>query len=514
MKRNLKIKGICALVIASSIVMLCACGKTVLKQDHVQITVTEPESVQQGEKEKLEWIEVGSLTDVEDLRNGWDEAFETSGTTGNKSGTLYTTPEGNSDNNITLQIVVHNEDVYRVFSLNYYDDGSEVTQEKLLEAIKSEYTDLEDEDDQTIVAMGINGYFNIIEDSEPGYSNPHETLTRGEVMAGTMRSSTPVSTNAEEDKDFTSAVGDSEYNLYAQELDGTCFVSTKDGSLNKETYNSTMTRGEVVYMLMQTYKSEELKNVDLDQEYYAVTFTDATNGGDIASDQKLDDKEQASRVMKYMLEHPEDGVDEDMYRALVLAYTEGIIDTETRWDEGITKAEFIEMLVKTLRADTSVKYFGNYPSDEALLIDDSSNAEYSTGEIGYGCMQECEQSEMYPFGQKNDVAMAAWEKYYSDFSLYGTENDPRTVDISIAYTGYSDDAIVTTKTDKGYTCGVDKFTGKVYYDGMITPAGDTSWSCPDEETYNQGAQYVRENNIEGRFMTYAEMQDCYGVPVN
>jgi len=54
---------------------------------YIELTVTEPESVQQGEKEKLEWIEVGSLTDVEDLRNGWDEAFETSGTTGNKSGT-------------------------------------------------------------------------------------------------------------------------------------------------------------------------------------------------------------------------------------------------------------------------------------------------------------------------------------------------------------------------------------------------------------------------------------------
>ena len=56
-----------------------------------------------------------------------------------------------------------------------------------------------------------------------------------------------------------------------------------------------------------------------------------------------------------MLENPDKGVTTDMYKAFVLASSLGIIeaDTESRWDEAITRSEAINMLVDTYEALTA-----------------------------------------------------------------------------------------------------------------------------------------------------------------
>ena len=46
-----------------------------------------------------------------------------------------------------------------------------------------------------------------------------------------------------------------------------------------------------------------------------------------------------------------------MFKALVLAESKGIINSETRFDEGITKAEAVEMLVNTLMQETGIPTF-------------------------------------------------------------------------------------------------------------------------------------------------------------
>ena len=56
---------------------------------------------------------------------------------------------------------------------------------------------------------------------------------------------------------------------------------------------------------------------------------------------------QAVKVEAGTLDRRIEGVEHNMYKALALAYDKGIIDTvKTRWNEGITKEELIELIIK------------------------------------------------------------------------------------------------------------------------------------------------------------------------
>ena len=493
--------------------MLCACGTKDISKDYIELTVTEPESVQQGTKEKLTWTELGSLTDTTEMRESWDETLGVTGTTGNKSGGPYVTIDGTDDNNNTLQRVLHNKDYYQYFN----GVGDYNTTKELAEATEKSYVDLTDEDQDTKLYMGINGYFDIIQDSDTGYSNPNETITRAEAMSGLMRATTPVSTNVSEDKDFKKAVGDSEYNVYAQELNDTSYISTADGSLNSETYNSTITRGEVIYMLVNTYYSEDLAKVDLDSDTSALYFSDVTNAGDIAKAQGYEGNQAASKTLKYMLENPEDGVDEQMYKALIVAYQKGIIDDDSlaRLEDGCTKVEYIGMLVRALANDDSMNKFGEAEDERFLVAEDGSVI--STVDDKYYTFEQVEEpSDMFPNGQ-DDYAVQKWgeyQKYWDDFSVYGTFGP--TDAPPGGETGYNEDYLVEKTTDKGAKCIVDTRTGKVYYHNMVLPTGLRY--AAGRETNSMAGHYIEAHEDQcpnGVYsFTYEMMQDCYGYPVN
>lgn len=312
----------------------------------IELEIAVPESIEQGIQAQLDWTELSSLTDLEELRTAWETQLNITGSTGNKQGMLYTNVSGETEQNNTLQVALHNKEF--VAKLLEYN-------ERLAAYSLDSYVDLDDESNEIRLAMGINGYFNILPDNEVGYSNPHETLTRAQAMSAVMRATTKVSSNVTEDEVFSKVVGDSEYNVYAQELNEEVFISTKDSSLNQATYNSTMTRAEAVYMIVNTFFSEDLASVDLNTT--EVEIDDATNAGNIAETQGFTGEQTSSKVLKYMIENVDAGVDETIYKSLVVAIDKELITRETNWNLGITKYEFMDLLIEALKKDTSIDIF-------------------------------------------------------------------------------------------------------------------------------------------------------------
>lgn len=163
----------------------------------------------------------------------------------------------------------------------------------------------------------------------------NQYLTRAEAMSLLYRTISPDST-PQVDTDFDKAVGDTEYNLYAKECKKEAYINVTDSSLDKSTYNSTMSRGEAIYLLMNRFYGEELDTYKADN----VKLEDAKDKGEDTGRTRIEE-------LSEMLNNPESGVEHSMYKAIALAYEKGILDTEkTRWNEGITKAEMLELIIK------------------------------------------------------------------------------------------------------------------------------------------------------------------------
>lgn len=168
---------------------------------------------------------------------------------------------------------------------------------------------------------------------------PTETkyLTRAEAMSLIYKTLNP-DTKPPKDNEFSTQVGNTEYDLYAQEYKREAYINITDSFLDKTTYNSVMSRGEAIYLIMNRFYVEELDTYKADN----VKLEDAEDKGE-------EQKSGKTRIeeLSAMLNNPTEGVEHNMYKALALAYDKGIIDTvKTRWNEGITKEELIELIIK------------------------------------------------------------------------------------------------------------------------------------------------------------------------
>jgi len=319
--------------------------------DAIEIEIATPINQEQGTESALDWEELALLTTNPDLRKSWDSTLNITTTDTGKNGVLYVDVDGNNEPNNTLRVALHNREF-----LKYLD--SETDALTLAEAVQNNYADLESTDStMKAIYMGINGYFNLLPDSSPNYANPDSTLQRNEFMAMVYRAETPVQ-DLTPNTDFANAVGQSDYNIYAQGVVANSYLDLQSKSLNNLTANGTITRAEALYLLVSRYFSDDLKNVDTK----GVTFSDVKDGGDIAGEQNFieDAKEKdywKSYELTYAIQNPDDGLPTDLYKALVVAKNKGLISNETRWDEALTKSEAIEFLVETLRQETGIQSF-------------------------------------------------------------------------------------------------------------------------------------------------------------
>lgn len=353
--KRIVIPTITMVIIASQLMGCAAVTQSELLQminqgDAIEIEIATPINQEQGTESALDWQELASLSTNQALRDSWDDILMITLTDTGKNGVLYVNAEGNNEPNNTLRVALHNSEF-----LKYLD--SEADSLQLSNAVQGNYADLEENDTARALYMGINGYFNLLPDSSPNYANPDSTLQRNEFMAMVFRAETPVQ-DLTADSAFADAVGQSDYNIYAQGLAGNSYLDTASKSLNNLTANGTITRAEALYLLVSRYFSDDLKNADTK----SVTFNDAKDGGDIATKQKfIEDGTQKdywkSYELTYAIQNPDDGLPTDLYKALVVAKSKGLVGDVTRWDEALTKSEAIEFLVKTLRQEKGIKQF-------------------------------------------------------------------------------------------------------------------------------------------------------------
>ena len=354
-KKKYIIPVLTIVIIASQ---LCGCAVAnnsellQLLQDNqsIEIVVAEPINQEQGTIQPLSWVELSSLETVSDLRKSWDDTLSITGTTGNKNGMLYVNADQENEQNNTLRVALHNT----IFQKMLDDSAS---QKELITAADNSYVDIEPSTTpEKALAMSINGYFNLLSDASDGYSNPDATLQRNEFMAMLYRAEAPVSDDIKLDSEFNAAVGDSEFNVYAQNISSDSYLDLESKSLNNMTYNETITRAEVLYTLVSRYFADDLKNVDTK----SVSFTDAKDAGNIAQEQKFVTEAESydywkSYELVYAIQNADNGLPTSLYNALCVAYDKGILNsTDTRWEEGCTRAEAIQFIVSALRAEQSI----------------------------------------------------------------------------------------------------------------------------------------------------------------
>ena len=220
-KRNvMALLGIVTVVTVGYTLTGCGCSRVENNVSVNEVTVSENVIVSeniadeedeigttQEQESSVTWIEVGKLETNPELRKAFDEIFGVNGDTGAKDGWVYKTQ------NITLQDALDNEDTILVIYGLTNEEFGIVNEDrpKLAEASGEAYVDTEELTEDEQIAIVLNSYFNLLPDSEAGYSNPYETLTRAQAMALLMRATTPVS-DIKADDAFSEAVGEGDYN--------------------------------------------------------------------------------------------------------------------------------------------------------------------------------------------------------------------------------------------------------------------------------------------------------------
>ena len=355
--KKLTIPTITMVIIASQLLGCNAVSQSELLQminngDMIEIEVAVPQNVTETDETLLNWIILASLTTNPDLRKEWDNKLNILVSEDSKNGVLYVNTDGKNEPNNTLRVALHNREFIKALE-------DKTIAEALANAAELAYTDIDAEENQDkAFYIALNGYFNLLPDSEDGASYADDALSRKEFMAMVARSELQVDETLTSSDDFNILVGKSEYNAFAEQVASDSYLDTATKSLNNKTYNGTMTRAEAIYLLVNHYFKSDLASVDVS----TATFTDAKDGGDIATAQKFIENGTEKDYCRdyelvYATQNPDKGLPTDLYKALVVAKNKGLITEDTRWDEGITKSEALQLLVEALKQETGIPIF-------------------------------------------------------------------------------------------------------------------------------------------------------------
>ena len=353
------------------------------RQEAIVIEVPEPISEEQGTTIEYEWIELASLTTYPEFRTTFDDTFNiVPYGTGGKAGTVYIDLSGNQTNNSTLYNALMNQKFAEAW--NNTDNLK-----KIIASIKETYVDI-DSDSEAITAA-LNAYFNLTSDAEPNYYNGNSTLTRGEYLGMLYRASTPVE-DLQDKNGLCESIEDTDTALFASQIADKSYLTTTDSSLNTSTFNSTITRAEAIYTIVQQYYSDEYGKVAGKENCY----TDAKNGGNIAEkagfitkDKKTGEvtekKYWKSYELSYSMQNEAKGMPTDLYKALVVAKNHNLITgDESRWSDGLTKTEAINLITSVYEdvAETN-GYLNNAErgASNGEAVTDSTVVE-DTGDVG------------------------------------------------------------------------------------------------------------------------------------
>ena len=198
--------------------------------------------------------------------------------------------------------------------------------------------------------------------------------------------------------DFTSAVTGTDYDQYinyAAQQNANSYINTQDKSLTADNFKGAMSRAEFVYLVMN-----EVYGVDAVQSFdtTSASLKDCTNAGDLSAELKIAGSDRCNAyTLKHSLDNVDKGVTEELYKSLVMAVEKGIITPETRWNEGITKAEAISIIVNA---------FNQYYEDNGYLL---NNADKGSTQV-----LEAQAEELWNKQDANDMSVTK-EQFIADY---------------------------------------------------------------------------------------------------
>jgi len=361
--------GICASALAIVLLatQLTACSvkpskemvKMIDSGDSILLALAKPSYnivIKGKQPEKLEWVQLDQLKTYNEFRQLFDEIFNIDIVTENgingKSGCLYVDEDGDRNGNTTLEDALRN----KIFITKYWQNND--IRGKIIKTASQAYTDVSDNDTYAITGA-INAYYNLLESGEnPSAFNPTQSLTREGFYSLMYKTENGVKVITP-DKAFAEAVGgETPLTKFAQEVDELGFLSVSNKSLDASSYKGSISRAEAVYMLVNQHFKDQLDKVTGKEK----AFKDTKNAGDLAlkANFKYKDKETKAIVSKdrwqtytlaYMLQNPKKGMQEELYKTMVVAKQLELIKSEdSRWDEPISKSEAIELIVNTYLA--------------------------------------------------------------------------------------------------------------------------------------------------------------------
>ncbi len=498
-------KMVIAVFAAVLAVQMAGCNKTIDTNKPVVIDVSVSDSDIESEAE-LTWTELGMLTTYEEMRTAVDEAFGNEVVDGLKYGPFYIDTTGAQCTNNTLKVVLGNRYVAEMFatggnvdiekldptnlgaievSEETTEDGTSAMESAFNNSLDATYTDLSDSDRTPAL---INAYFNLLPDSTPNYFNGGDTLSRAEAMALVTRATTPVMTLTAVDG-FADAVTGTDYDQYinyAAQQNDNAYINTSDKSLTSDNFKGAMSRAEFIYLVMNdVYTPEAVQAFDTTN----TALKDCTNAGDLSAELKLSDADHCnSQTLSHSLKNVDKGVCTELYNSLAMAVDKGIITPETRWNEGITKAEAIEIVFNA---------FSAYYEDNGYLVNNADK----------GSLQALEEQalELWNKQDKNDMNCTE-EEFIADYI--------QAID-SGAYTPEQFEELIENK----YSIeAAEEFAEKeeqIYIDSLWQCyGGEENVSCDKEtftEEYEAYAEEKGDSYVESEFGAF--IQDKYPVEV-
>lgn len=446
----------------------------------LEYAVPDYDNAEESKVELLPWLQLASLETHPELRTAFEELLGvTVSEDGTKTGIIYTEETGKANQNNTLFNALGKNNLF-------IDTIRDTEKSEKIESIASDnYTDIED--NQSIAAV-INAYFELLPDQSEGQFDGDSTISRAQAMTLLMRAITPVNDQQapETDSDFTAKVGETTYTDFAAPMNDYCYINTSNG-LNEKSFESTMSRGEYIYMLTKAlfgdeYSSrlEEAGKEETDVD--SVTFTTLKDGGDVTYQEALNSNDK--------------GLPTDMFNIFKKAAAIGFVTEDSlNWDEAITKSEAINLFIDAV---------------EVYQI----NMEEVNNKMGLEETPPYEVVEQGDYPDSRSDHQANWDtykKYFDDFSVYGTDTAGKGLN-DLPYcgnTGYNAKLLQERTTDKGYTVLYDTDTGKVYYSSMILPTGD---AYDEDKSSNALVQYIIDNDIFSVYdLTYSQFQEILGV---
>ena len=313
--------------------------------------------VGQNNISELAWIQLDQLRTYNTFRQEMDRILNIQTVTQNnvngKSGSLYVDEQENRSGNTTLKDAFRN----KVFIEKYWEN-TEITKE-LTENIGKAYDDVEELSENDKLTAVLNAYYNLLVDyKNPDSFNGYQPVTREQFMSALYRMDNPVNQsylngwNPETDE-FVKATGISMYTAEAKQMANYSFLDYKNGSLNEETIEDSISRIEALYMVVQSEFKDLYDKYDITKE---TKYSDVKKSEDLTGSKKENDTEKNKEkekwqlyVLEMMMDEHGHGMQEELYKAAGVSSDLNLIapdkNGELRWDEPISKSEVIKLMV-------------------------------------------------------------------------------------------------------------------------------------------------------------------------